>query len=103
MMDNIIINEIYNITIENCINGMKCAIKIDSLTHPTLSLIEYIKEYNAYNRIFDKKNADWREMFADGTRFLIDGEFKDLDKQEFFYGTYDLIANTFVPKDEQGE
>lgn len=103
MIDNIIIKDVYNITIENYIDGMKCVIKIDSLTSPTLSLSsEGFDEYDIHNHTFNKKTANWREMFADGTRFLIDGEFEDLNDKKTFYGVYDMITNTFVPRDRWG-
>ena len=103
MIDNIIIKNVYNIIIESYIDGMKCAIKIDSLISPTLTLLsEGYDEYNIHNDILNRKTANWREMFADGTRFLIDGEFEDLNDKTTFYGGYDVIANTFVPRNRWG-
>lgn len=103
MIDNFIIKNVYNITIENYIDGMKCVIKIDSLISPTLTLSsEGYDEYDIHNDTLNRKIANWREMFAEGTKFLIDGKFEDLNDKKTFYGIYDLITNTFVHRGRWG-
>ena len=86
---NAVINKITSITISQQIGNKTVYLTIQNPTN-----VEYqsdsISAFDSYGRLVSQRHLRWTDLFTEGTRFSIEGEYEDLDTHQIYYATYDL-------------